>query len=58
MINISKEADMLFKDKDLIAILQSIENKIDILIAMNKTDRIRRANEKTKCIKEGFKNVK
>lgn len=49
---------MLFNDKEIIALLESIENKIDILVSMNKTDRIRRANEKIKCAKEAFKNGK
>ena len=34
---------MIFKDKEIINILLSIERKLDMLIALNKTNKIKKA---------------
>lgn len=46
---------MIFKDKEVLEKLKAIENKVDILIAIQKTDKIRKANEKAKHIVKGEK---
>lgn len=34
---------MIWKDKEVITLLKSIERKLDIIIAMKKTDKIKQA---------------
>lgn len=43
-----KEATMIFKDKEILSSLSMIEKKVDMLIAMQKTDKLRKASEKAK----------
>lgn len=35
---------MIFKDKEVLALLKTIDRKLDIIIAMKKTDRIKEAS--------------
>ena len=35
---------MIFKDKEVINLLKAIDKKLDIVIAMKKTDRIKQAS--------------
>lgn len=49
---------MIFKDKEIIDTLRTLEKKIDMLMVMHKTDKIKRASEKSKSnIKGDEKNV-
>ena len=34
---------MIWKDKEIISLLKSVERKLDIVIAMKKTDKIKQA---------------
>lgn len=43
---------MIFKDKEIVSVLSSIERKIDVLIALNRTDKIKQAAKRTKEMKE------
>jgi hypothetical protein len=42
-----KEASMIFKDKEVLALLKTIDRKLDIIITMKKTDKIKEASKKT-----------
>lgn len=44
---------MIFKDKQILASLSMLEKKVDILIAMQKSDKIKQVTEKIKGIKKG-----
>ena len=35
---------MIFKDKEVLTLLKTIDRKLDIIIAMKKTDRIKEAS--------------
>lgn len=35
---------MIFKDKEVLALLKTIDRKLDIIIAMKKTDKIKQAS--------------
>lgn len=43
---------MIFKDKEVMETLRAIQNKLDMVIAMTKTDRIKRAVESAKVKKK------
>ena len=45
---------MIWKDKEVITLLKSIERKLDIVIAMKKTEKVKQA---IKNIKGGKSNV-
>lgn len=40
---------MIFKDKEVLALLKTIDRKLDIIITMKKTDKIKEANKKSTC---------
>lgn len=44
---------MIFKDKEILARLEYISVKLDRLIAMQKTDKIKKACEKAKSVNKG-----
>lgn len=39
---------MIFKDKEIINLLKAIDRKLDVVIAMKKTDRIKQASRSKK----------
>lgn len=39
---------MIFKDKEVLALLKTIDRKLDVVIAMKKTDRIKQASRSKK----------
>lgn len=43
---------MIFKDKEIVSALLSIEKKIDIIIALNRTNKIKQVAKRTKEMKE------
>lgn len=42
---------MVFKDKEVLALLKTIDRKLDMIITMKRNERVKKASEKTKCIK-------
>lgn len=39
---------MIFKDKEIISLLKAIDRKLDIVITMKKTDKIKQASKNIK----------
>lgn len=44
---------MIFKDKEILAAIEMLENKIDMLVAMHKAEKIQKASKATKALKKG-----
>lgn len=48
ILGLTMEVRMIFKDKEVINLLKAIERKLDIVIAMKKSDKIKQASRNIK----------